>query len=54
MLYVCVRNVMDVVSSVCIVRRAAVVCSCMGTMSVLSCICCMFVSCVYHVAVLNV
>ena len=29
-------------------------CSCMGGMSVLSCICCMFVSCVHHAVVLNV
>ena len=29
-------------------------CSCMGSVSVSSCRCCMFVSCVYHVAVLNV
>ena len=28
-------------------------CLCMGSMSVLSCICCMFVSCVHPVAVLN-
>ena len=28
-------------------------CSCMGSMSVLSCICCMFVSYVHPVAVLN-
>ena len=28
-------------------------CSCMGSMSVSSCRCCMFVSCVHHVAVLN-
>ena len=28
-------------------------CSCMGSMSVLSCRCCMFVSCVHPVAVLN-
>ena len=28
-------------------------CSCMGSVSVSSCICCMFVSCVHHVAVLN-
>ena len=27
--------------------------ACMGYMSVSSCICCMFVSCVYHVTVLN-
>ena len=45
MLYVCVRGVMDVVFSVCIVTR--------GGMSVSSCICCMFVSCVHPVAVLN-
>ena len=29
-------------------------CSCMGSVSVPSCICCMFVSCVHPVAVLNV
>ena len=28
-------------------------CSCMGSMSVSPCICCMFVSCVHHVSVLN-
>ena len=28
-------------------------CPCMGSMSVSSCRCCMFVSCVHHVAVLN-
>ena len=28
-------------------------CSCIGSVSVTSCICCMFVSCVHHVAVLN-
>ena len=28
-------------------------CSCMGSMSVWPCICCMFVSCVHPVAVLN-
>ena len=48
MLYVCVRDVMDVV-----VRRGAG-CSCMGSMNVSSCRCCMFVSCVHPVAVLNV
>ena len=53
MLYVCVGDVMDVVFSVCIVPRGAVKCSCMGTKSVLSCRCCMFVSFVYPVAVLN-
>ena len=29
-------------------------CSCMGSMSVSSCICCMFVSCVYFVVVFSV
>ena len=41
---------LDVVFSVCIVTRR---CSCIRSMSVSSCICCMFVSCVHHVAVLN-
>ena len=56
MLCVCVGNVMDVVFSVCIVRRGAVgarvwevlvygKCECMGSVSVSSCRCCMFVSC---------
>ena len=54
MLCVCVGDVMDVVFSVCIVRRGAVGrCSCMGSVSVSSCKCCMFVSCVHPVAVLN-
>ena len=44
MLYICVRDVMDVVFSVCIVTRGAVGAR-MGTMSVSSCRCCMFVSC---------
>ena len=52
MLCVCVGDVMDVVFSVCIVRRGAVD-SCMGSVSVSSCRCCMFVSCVHPVAVLN-
>ena len=43
---------MDVVFSVCIVRRGGR-CSCMGSVSVSSCRCCMFVSCVHPVAVLN-
>ena len=47
MLCVCVGDVMDVVFSVCIVRRGAV------GVSVSSCRCCMFVSCVHPVAVLN-
>ena len=46
MMCVCVRDVMDVVFSVCM-------CSCMGSVSVSSCRCCMFVSCVHPVAVLN-
>ena len=37
--------------SVCIVMRGG--CSCMGSMSIPSCRCCMFVSGVHHVAVLN-
>ena len=47
MLCVYVGDVMDVVFSVCIVRRGAV------DVSVSSCRCCMFVSCVHPVAVLN-
>ena len=49
MLYVCVRDVMDVVFSVPI--REAWMCrsSCMRSVSVLSCRCCMFVSCVHPV-----
>ena len=47
MLYVFVRDVMDIVFFVCIGRRGAV-----GA-PVSSRICCMFVSCVHHVAVLN-
>ena len=53
MLCVCVGDVMDVVFSVCIVRRGAVGAPCMGSVSVSSCRCCMFVSCVHPVAVLN-
>ena len=48
MLCVCVGDVMDVVFSVCIVRRGAV-----GARVWDSCRCCMFVSCVHPVAVLN-
>ena len=47
MLCVCVGDVMDVVFSVCIVRRGPV------GVSVSSCRCCMFVSCVHPVAVVN-
>ena len=50
MLYVCVRDVMDIVFSVCIVTRR---CSCFSSMSVSSCRCCMFVSCVHPVTVVN-
>ena len=53
MLCVCVGDVMDVVYSVCIVRRGAVCARVLGSVSVLSCRCCMFVSCVHPVAVLN-
>ena len=53
MLYVCVKGVIDIVFSVCIMTRGAV-----GVRSVevlvLLCRCCMFVSCVHRVAVLNV
>ena len=51
MLCVCVGDVMDVVFYVCIVRRGAV--GARVWVSVLSCRCCMFVSCVHPVAVLN-
>ena len=52
MLYVCVRGVMDVVFSVCIVMRGAVYAR-VWEVLVSSCRCCMFVSCVHPVAVLN-
>ena len=52
MLYVCVRGVMDIVS--CLYCDAwSCRWSCMGSMSVSSCRCCMCVSCVHPVAVLN-
>ena len=44
MLCVCVGDVMDVVFSVCIVRRGAVGAGVWGSVSVSSCRCCMFVS----------
>ena len=55
MLCVCVGDVMDVVFSVCKLYCEAwsCRCSCMGSVSVSSCRCCMFVSCVHPVAVLN-
>ena len=43
MLYVCVRGVMDVVFSVCIVMRGAVGARVKVCISVSSCKCCMFV-----------
>ena len=51
MLYVCLRDVVGVLCLYCEVWSCR--CSCMGSMSVLSCRCCMFVSCVHPVAVLN-
>ena len=53
MLCVCVGDVMDVVFSVCIVRRGAVGPRVWGSVSVPSCRCCMFVSCVHPVVVLS-
>ena len=53
MLHVCVRDVMDVVFTVCIVYAWSCRCSCMGRMSVSSCRCCLFGSCVHPVTVLN-
>ena len=53
MLCVCIGDVMDVVFSVCIVRRGAIGACVWGSVSVSSCRCCMFVSCVHPVAVLN-
>ena len=53
MLYVCVRGVMDVVCFVCIVTRGAAGTRVWEGMSVSPCRCCMFVSCVIPVAVLN-
>ena len=53
MLYVCVRGVMDVVFFGVYCDAWSCRCSCMGSMNVSSGICCMFVSCVNPVAVLN-
>ena len=54
MLCVCVADVINVVFSVCIYCEACSCrCSCMGSVNVSSCRCCMFVSCEHHVAVLN-
>ena len=48
MFIVCVGDVMDVVFLFVLAWS-----SCMGSVSVSSCICCMFVSCVHPVAVLD-
>ena len=53
MLYVCVRGVKDVVFFCLYCDGWSCRCSCMGSMSVSSCICCMFMSCVHPEAVLN-
>ena len=52
MLYVCGRDVMDVVFSVCNVTRGAVGAR-VWKYQCSSCRCCMFVFCVYPVTVLN-
>ena len=52
MLYVCVRGLIDVVFSVCILTRGAVGARVWEVWSVSSSRCCMFVSCVHPVAVL--
>ena len=52
MLYVCVRGVIDVVFFL-YCDALSLRCSCMDSMSVSTCICCIFVFCVHHVAVLN-
>ena len=53
MLYVCVRDVMDVVLYVSIVTPVDVGARVLEVLSVSSCGCCLLVSCVHHVAVLN-
>ena len=53
MLCVCVRDVMHVVFSVCNVTRGAVGARLWKVLSVSSCGCCICVSCVHPVAVLN-
>ena len=53
MLYVCVRGC-DGCYVFCLYCEVwSCRCSCMGSMSVSSCKCCMFVSCVHPIAVLN-
>ena len=51
MLYVCVRGVMNVVFFCLYCDALSCMCSCMGSMSVFSCRCYMFVSCVHPVTV---
>ena len=51
MLCVCVVDAMDIVFSVCIVRRGSVG-ACVWEVCVSSCRCCMFLSCVHPVEVL--
>ena len=53
MLCVCAGDVMDVVFFVRIMRRGAVGARVWGVFRVSSCRCCVFVSCVHPVAVLN-
>ena len=53
MLCVCVGDVMDVVFFCLYCETWSCRCSCMGSVCVSSCRCCMFVSCVHPVAVLN-
>ena len=54
MLYVCLCKRCDGCCVFCLYSDTwSCRCSCMGSMSVSSCRCCMFVSCVHHVAVLN-
>ena len=54
MLYVCLCKGCDGCCVFCLYCDAwSCKCSCMESMSVLSCRCCNFVSCVHHVAVLN-
>ena len=53
MLCVCVVDEMDVVFFCLYCEAWSCRCSCMGSVSVSSCRCCMFVSCVHPVAVIN-
>ena len=52
MLSVCVGDVMDVVFFL-YCEACSCRCSCIGSVSVSSCRCCVFVSCVHPVAILN-